>query len=72
MRLRRYAVTVMDNWTPMRTFWTWSGARRFYYEHHASANFYEWHGGEWHWMCGARDLGLSELQPLDDRKASMP
>lgn len=29
MRLRRYAVTVMDNWTPMRLFWTLRGARRW-------------------------------------------
>lgn len=29
MRLKRYAVTVMDNWTPWRSFWTLRGARRW-------------------------------------------
>lgn len=29
MQLRKYAVTVMDNWTPMRLFWTLDGAIKF-------------------------------------------
>ena len=29
IKLRRYQVTVMDNWTPARRFWTVAGARRF-------------------------------------------
>ncbi len=40
MRLRKYAVTVMDNWTPSRLFWTLAGARRFAKKHEAS-NIYK-------------------------------
>ncbi len=29
MKLRRYCVTVMDNWTCTREFWTLAGARRW-------------------------------------------
>jgi len=47
-RLRRYAVTVMDNWTPMRTFWTLAAARRFAARHAACAHLFHWRGGGWH------------------------
>lgn len=48
MKLKRYAVTVMDNWTPMRTFWTLAGARSW----RARLNFsytylYRWESGMW-------------------------
>jgi len=56
MRLRRYAVTVMDNWTPMQTFWTFQGANKFYLEHRTCANVFKWEDGVWNWLCGARDL----------------
>ena len=45
MRLRRYAVTVMDNWTPMRTFWTRRAARRFRDRHQGYAYLFEWNDG---------------------------
>jgi hypothetical protein len=54
---KRYCVTVMDNWTPLRLFWTLDGAKDFYREHRSCANVYKWRDGEWHWMCGAHDLG---------------
>ena len=56
MRFRRYCVTVMDNWTPLREFWTLEGAKEFYRQHRACANVFKWEDGFWHWMCGARDL----------------
>lgn len=47
MRLRRYAVTVMDNWTPMRLFWTLRGAENFHRKHSACAYLYIWKDGGW-------------------------
>jgi hypothetical protein len=55
MKLRRYCVTVMDNWTPLRTFWTLEGAKRFYRKHRTCANVFRWRDNQWEWMCGARD-----------------
>lgn len=55
MRLKRYCVTVMDHWTPMREFWTLEGAKRFYRLHRGCANVFKWDGEQWSWMCGARD-----------------
>lgn len=57
MKLKRYCVTVMDNWTPMREFWTLEGARRFYREHRACANVFKWAADEqlWEWIFGALD-----------------
>lgn len=46
-KLRRYAVTVMDNWTPMREFWTFEGAKKFHQSHSSCAHLYQWHDGEW-------------------------
>lgn len=60
MKLRRYCVTVMDNWTPTLVFWTLEGAKQFYRQHRATANVFKWRGGEWQWMCGARDAALKE------------
>lgn len=64
MKLKRYCVTVLDNWTPMRTFWTLEGAKKFYREHRQCANVFQWHDGNWHWMCGAHDLGVPVVSPL--------
>jgi len=52
IRLRRYCVTVMDNWTPTRLFWTLAGAKRFYRKHRDCANVYHWRHGQWWWLCG--------------------
>jgi hypothetical protein len=58
MKLKRYCVTVMDHWTPMRDFWTLEGAKKFYRMHRASANVFKWDGEAWCWMCGAHDRGI--------------
>lgn len=55
MRLRRYCVTVMDNWTPTRDFWTLKGATDFYREHRDCANVFKWDDYAWTWMFGACD-----------------
>lgn len=47
MKLRRYAVTVMDHWTPMREFWTFEGAKKFYKDHSSCAYLYQWLDGVW-------------------------
>jgi len=52
---RRYCVTVSDNWTPLRVFWTLEGAKRFYRKHRAYANIYKRNNVMWEWVCGARD-----------------
>jgi hypothetical protein len=55
MKLRRYCVTTMDYWTPLRTFWTLEGAKKFYRQNRTCANVFKWREGEWQWICGARD-----------------
>ena len=65
MRLRRYCVTVMDNWTPTREFWTLEGAKRFYREHRECANVFKWESEAWCWMCGAHDRGIIKSPMLD-------
>lgn len=46
MKLKRYCVTIMDNWTPMREFWTLWGARKFK-ARHSSAYLFVWDSGKW-------------------------
>lgn len=46
MKLRRYCVTVMDNWTPTREFWTYGGAWRFCRQHQR-ASLYGWKNDKW-------------------------
>ena len=46
MKFRRYAVTVMDNWTPVRFFWTFKGARRFRNKRHG-AHLFAWTDDNW-------------------------
>jgi len=49
MKFRRYAVTVMDNWTPRREFWRLKSARRFAARYQCAfvfkwnPNFSAWH-----------------------------
>lgn len=50
MKLRRYCVTVTDNWTPMREFWTMRTARKFFNRHWQSAHLFIWWDGDWHQM----------------------
>lgn len=57
--LKRYCVTVSDNWTPLRLFWTLDGAKKFYMKHRSYSNVFKWEPrptGAWEWICGARDL----------------
>jgi hypothetical protein len=56
VKLKRYCVTINDNWTPIHTFWTLEGAKKFYRPLRQYANVFKWDGYEWSWMCGARDL----------------
>jgi len=46
MILRRFCVTVMDNWTPMRRFFTLYGARRWCAKIGVNAHLYEWTGSQ--------------------------
>jgi len=54
MKLRRYCVTIMDNWTPIRTFWTFKGAMKFYHKHRYGAytSLYKWIGDKWVALLG--------------------
>lgn len=45
--LRRYAVTVMDNWTPLREFWTLRGAVKYANRYHGNSHLFVWSGGYW-------------------------
>lgn len=47
MKLRRYCVTVLDNWTPKRHFWTRRGAERWMYCFAGYAYLFAWDGKEW-------------------------
>ncbi len=62
MKFRRYCVTVMDNWTLTRMFWTLEGAKRFYMEHRSCANVFKWERDKWQWMCGADDMALASTK----------
>lgn len=67
MRLKRYRVTVLDNWTPTTDFWTLEGAKKFYRQHRECANVFKWDDGAWHWMCGSRDLDPKRIKsPIAD------
>jgi len=73
MKLKRYCVTVMDNWTPMRDFWTLEGAKKFYRLHRQCANVFQWDSRDhvWRWMCGAHDMGVM-LTPWEASAPSPP
>lgn len=47
MRLRRYCVTVMDNWTPLRFFWTFGAAVRFQARFPSGSYLFVWNGTSW-------------------------
>jgi hypothetical protein len=63
MKLRRYAVTVMDNWTPMRTFWTLDGAFRWYNEFISGAHLHFWYGGRWREIQFRAEHALEQSAP---------
>lgn len=73
MKLKRYCVTVMDNWTPMRTFWTLDGAKAFYREHRTCANVFGWDGEAWSWICGAKDAEPPVfINPAEVKRRGIP
>lgn len=45
MRMRRYCVTVMDNWTPTRVFWTFGGALRWWVRNRPVSFLFVWDKG---------------------------
>lgn len=47
MRFRRYGVTVTDNWTSMRTFFTYEKACMYAYQWGIHAHVYHWRKGKW-------------------------
>jgi hypothetical protein len=57
MRLRCYCVTVMDNWTPLRYFWTLRSAEKFWKKHLQCATLYWWEGKYWVYRKGFHDYG---------------
>lgn len=56
MKLRRYCVTVMDNWTPARLFWTRDGAIRYRDRIGDYAFAYRWHPSVGKWIEMSRGL----------------
>jgi hypothetical protein len=42
MKFKRYCVTVMDNWTPTREFWTFGAALRHAAAHLSAAHLHVW------------------------------
>lgn len=49
MKLKHYCVTVMDNWTPTRTFWTFGAALRFAAGHMTAAHLFVWNNTRNDW-----------------------
>lgn len=48
MKLKRWCVTVMDNWTKTREFWTRSGAVKYLCKQPLrGATLWEWQGVRW-------------------------
>ncbi len=47
MKLRKYCVTVMDNWTPTREFFTKAGAERHWRKHAPVSHLFIWKDGLW-------------------------
>lgn len=47
MKLRRWCVTVMDNWTPTREFFFLSSALEHRAKHFPVAYLYHWEDGRW-------------------------
>jgi hypothetical protein len=53
---RQYCVTVMDNWTPLRYFWTLEGARKWRDTRNLNgptkgpAHLFEWCASRDHWQ----------------------
>ena len=54
--LKRYCVTVMDNWTPLRLFWTRAGALKWRNSIGDYAYAYRWHRNVGKWIEMSRAL----------------
>lgn len=50
MKLRRYCVTVMDSWTPTRTFWTFGGALKHAASNGVGAHLFVWSPDHNEWL----------------------
>lgn len=62
MRLRHYCVTVMDNWSPTKEFWTFGAALAYAAKHGHASHLFVWHGPAkvWHelqrvWLTNIHD-----------------
>lgn len=53
MRLKRYCVTVVDNWPHTTHFWTLNGAKKYYNKYQERADLFVWKDGAWRWLCGS-------------------
>jgi hypothetical protein len=71
MRLKKYCVTVMDNWTPMRDFWTYDGAKKFRDENLGAAHLHQWFGGRWVEILGPPGDRSISTNPLAARCYTM-
>lgn len=49
MKLKRYCVTVMDNWQRSREFWTLGAALRFAAGHMSAAHLHVWNSRRGAW-----------------------
>lgn len=47
MKLRRWRITVMDNWTPTREFFTLRAALNHRARHFPVSYLYHWESGRW-------------------------
>jgi len=54
--LKRYCVTVMDSWTPLRLFWTRKGAIKWRDRMGSYAHAYKWQPTIKSWMKMERDM----------------
>lgn len=61
MRLKRNSVTVMDNFTPAREFWTFGAALRYAARHGHAAHLFVWTDTGW------RELQRFWLTNIHDR-----
>lgn len=74
MKLKHYCVTVMDNWTPTREFWTYKGALAFRNEHASCAHLHQWFSGEWVEILGPPNCpkcGSNQVYGKDGEKCCL-
>jgi hypothetical protein len=75
MGLRKYGVTVIDNGTPPRKFWTLEGAKRFYMSNRAYANVFTWEDAKYEngrWESGSGCSGRAIRCRSSPQRDSFP